>query len=67
LFTISSGDKAIEKLAVYDVTGKIVYNANNFSKVNSEKVLDLSNASSGIYFVKLTSDNQSTVKRIIKN
>jgi Secretion system C-terminal sorting domain len=67
LFTISTGDKAIEKLEVYDVTGKIVYSANDFSKVNSENVLNLSNASSGIYFVKLTSEDQSTVKRIIKN
>ena len=33
---------------------------------NVEASLNLSNAATGIYFVKITADNQSTVKRIIK-
>ncbi len=67
LFAIATGNKAIDKVDVYDVTGKIILSRNNFSNANSQSVLDMRNVSSGIYFVKITSENQSTVKRIIKN
>jgi hypothetical protein len=36
-------------------------------KTNKEKtVIDLSAVSDGVYFVKITSNNQSTTKKIIK-
>ncbi|WP_394759220.1 T9SS type A sorting domain-containing protein, partial [Flavobacterium sp.] len=67
LFTVSTGNKAIDKVEVYDVTGKIVLSVNNFSGVNSQSILDMRNVSNGIYFVKISSENQNIVKRIIKN
>ncbi len=67
IFTVSTGNKAIEKVEVYDVTGKVVLTKNDFSGVNSQTNLDLTHVSTGIYFIKMTSDNQSTVKRIMKN
>jgi hypothetical protein len=67
LFTVSTGNKAINKVEVYDVTGKVVLSKNNFSNANSQTVLDMKNVSNGIYFVKISSEEQSVVKRIIKN
>ena len=67
LFTVSTGNKAIDKVDVYDVTGKVVLSKNNFSNANSQTVLDMKNVSNGIYFVKISSENQNIVKRIIKN
>ena len=67
LFTVSTGNKAIDKVEVYDISGKVVLSANNFSNANSQTILDMRNVSGGIYFVKITSEGQSTVKRIIKN
>ncbi|MET3023314.1 T9SS type A sorting domain-containing protein [Flavobacterium psychrophilum] len=67
LFTISTGNKAIDKVEVYDVTGKIVLSKNNFSNENSQTILDMKNVSNGIYFIKISSENQNVVKRIIKN
>lgn len=67
IFHISTGNKEIDKVEVYDVTGKVVVSLNNFSTANSQTALDLSSIATGIYFVKISSENQSTVKRIIKN
>jgi hypothetical protein len=50
---------------VYDVLGKqisIKYNTDNASNVE----LDLSTASTGIYFVKIQSDDQTVTKKITK-
>lgn len=62
IFNIASGNLSIEKVEVYDVTGKII--KSNVAENNS--LIDLTDASSGIYFVKITANEQSTVKRIIK-
>jgi hypothetical protein len=67
LFTVSTGNRAIDKVEVYDVMGKIILSLNNFSNANSQSILDMKNVSSGIYFVKISSENQNIVKRIIKN
>lgn len=67
LFTVSTGNKSIDKVEVYDVTGKVVLSLNNFSGINTQSTLDLRNVSGGIYFIKISSENQNIVKRIIKN
>lgn len=67
IFNISTGNKAIDLVEVYDVTGKVIVSQKNFTQANSQANLDLRDVANGIYFVKITSDNQSTVKRIIKN
>jgi hypothetical protein len=66
-FTIFSSDFPLDEVEVFDVTGKIIIKKNNVLVTNNSAALNLSNISSGIYFVRITSNNQSTVKRIIKN
>lgn len=67
IYNISTGNKAIDKIEVFDVTGKTIKIINNFSNINTENKLDLNKISNGIYFLKITSENQKTIKRIIKN
>ena len=66
IFNIQSNNLAIEKLEVHDVMGKIIAVENNIPVNNNTAALDLSHVASGIYFVTITSDNQRTVKRVIK-
>lgn len=67
VFTIFSGDVPLEQVEVFDITGKVIVKKNNLSITNNSTPLDLSTIASGIYFVRITSNNQTTVKRIIKN
>lgn len=67
VFNISTVNKNIDKIEVYDVTGKTIFNKKSVTNSNFEYSLDLSTVSNGVYFIKITSDNQATVKRIIKN
>ena len=48
-----------------DITGKNILKQNNFKSAN-EVMLDLTNASNGIYFMKISTDVGSITKRIIK-
>jgi len=65
IFTVSLGEAPIDKLQVYDVSGKIIFETKQ--AIQNQYQLDLSSASTGIYFVKILSNNQNIVKRIIKN
>ena len=67
IFTVSTGNKSIDQIEVYDISGKVIFNAKNVTNSNFEYSLDLNVVANGIYFVKITSENQSAVKRIIKN
>ena len=67
IFNVSMGTITPKIIDVYDLTGKIVYSKSEFQNNPSQFSLDLSSISSGIYFVKISSDNQSVTKRIIKN
>ena len=66
IFNIGLGNIEPTAIDVYDVTGKIVWSKSNLSISNAEVSMDLSNVAQGIYFVKITAGDQSTVKRIIK-
>ena len=66
-FTIFSGNVPLDEVEVFDVTGKIIVKKSNITVTNNSATLDLTTVASGIYFVRITSNNQSTVKRIIKN
>lgn len=66
-FTIFSSDFPLDEIEVFDVTGKIIVKKSNVTVSNNSATLNLSHIASGIYFVRITSNNQSTVKRIIKN
>ena len=67
IFNVSMGTITPKIIQVYDLTGKIVSSKTEFQNNQSIISLDLSNISSGIYFVKIVSENQSVTKRIIKN
>ena len=64
LVTVSYGNFEPTQIQVYDISGKLILTKENLSA--SETNLDLSSASQGIYFIKISSENQNTVKRLIK-
>lgn len=66
IFNISLGNVKPTAINVYDLTGKIILSNSAIQSSNIETSIDLSNVATGIYFVKITADSQSTVKRIIK-
>jgi hypothetical protein len=67
LFNITLGDKPIENIEVFDVSGKkLITISNNESKTNPQ-TLDITNFANGIYFVKVSADNKKIIKQIIKN
>ncbi|MVO09546.1 T9SS type A sorting domain-containing protein [Flavobacterium sp. TP390] len=65
LYTVSTKNQQIEAIEVYDISGKNILNQNNF-KSSNEIMLDLTHASNGIYFMKISTDVGSITKRIIK-
>jgi hypothetical protein len=62
IFTISSGNISIDSIDLYDMTGKKI----SFKTNKEQTVIDLNAVSDGIYFAKITSNNQSTTKKLIK-
>ena len=66
VFNLVTDTNEIKEIEVYDVTGKVILSKNNFGVSDIQTPIDLTSASQGIYFVKITSNNQSTIKRIIK-
>jgi hypothetical protein len=66
IFNISLGNLQPTEIEVYDLMGKKVYAKKEITISNFETKIDLSNVTQGIYFVKIIDNNQSTVKRIIK-
>jgi Secretion system C-terminal sorting domain len=62
--TIAYGTFEPTQIQVYDISGKLILTKENLNV--SETNLDLSSASQGIYFIKISSENQSVVKRLIK-
>jgi hypothetical protein len=67
IFNVEMGDITPKSIEVYDLTGKIIYSRKDFQTNSSEIRVDLSAISSGIYFMKIASEDQSVAKRIIKN
>jgi len=65
LFTVSTKNMQVTSIDVYDVTGKNILNRNNLQSSN-EIILDLTNASIGIYFMKINSETGIITKRILK-
>jgi hypothetical protein len=66
IYNISAGNSTIDEIVVYDVMGKIINSNKNIQTNGSNSTIDLTSISNGIYFVKITANEQSTVKRIIK-
>ena len=66
IFNIAVGTNEVSAIEVYDLTGKIVVSKNDLGISNGEIQLNMSSVAQGVYFVKISANNQSIVKRIIK-
>ena len=64
VFNLNSGNIVPDKVDVFDVTGKLIITLTNFN--STLNTINLSNASTGIYFVKIEANNKNIVKRIVK-
>jgi hypothetical protein len=53
----------VSKIAITDITGKLVYQNNS----DTTSSIDVSNLQSGVYFITFTTENKSVVKKFIKN
>jgi len=56
-------EKRIDDLAIFDIYGKKI----NSNYIINSKTIDLNNQSKGHYFLHLTIDNKTIVKKIVKN
>ncbi len=67
IFNISIGNNIIKNIEITDVFGKIILKKDDFKSNNSEISLNLQTYSNGIYFVKISTDEVTIIKKIIKN
>lgn len=67
IFTLSYGNLKPQQIEVFDVSGKKILTLLGSSISDNQMQLDITTASSGIYFVKISDDEGQLVKRIIKN
>lgn len=67
IFNIGFGNLIPNKIEVYDVSGKLILQKNSLEVSNNQTNIDLSNTSKGVYFVKISTDNNTITKRLIKN
>lgn len=67
IFTVSYGNFKPQEIEIFDVTGKRIMLVNNTKLTENQTELNLSDVSNGIYFIKISNENEQTVKRIIKN
>lgn len=56
--------ESLEKLEIYNSVGHLVYKAESTEALNK---VDLSGSAAGMYFVRLTIDNTSYIKKLILN
>lgn len=67
VFNIRLGAVVPDKMEVFDITGKLIQQIKyNESFTDSQINLDITNYESGIYFVKIYSEDKSTTRKIIK-
>jgi len=57
-------EETANSLQIIDVSGRVVFERNNLIKGIHK--MNLTNLNSGIYFVKITNDNETKVERLIK-
>lgn len=65
IFNIAISKQDNYQVEVYDVLGKQIF-SKQYNQVNDTIFLDLSDASIGVYFVKIKSNNQIVTKKITK-
>ncbi len=67
IVNIASANKVIDNIVVFDISGKTIMTNTPISNSNNETIIDMRDIANGLYFMKISSGNQQTVKRIIKN
>lgn len=65
IYNISFGGNQTLDIEVYDVNGRLILNQKGFENTFETKI-DLSSASKGVYFVRVSANGKNVVKRIIK-
>ena len=60
---IENGELKIENVEVFDIYGR---NQSNVSRVTRNEIIDISDLSAGIYFVKITTEAGEITRKIIK-
>ena len=65
VFTLERSTSEAVSIYVYDLLGKIVYQNPKFQETILS--IDISNQHSGVYFLKIVSENNMVVKRIVFN
>ena len=61
---IENGELRISSVEVYDVYGRKLQS--KIVNLQSKIVIEISNLNSGIYFIKITSETNEIVKKIVK-
>ena len=67
IFNVALGKVIPNAIEVFDISGKILLSQKDFQNIGNEMQLNLTNASNGVYFVKITTETGSLIKKIIKN
>ncbi len=62
----NSNNIKLDQLAIYDVYGRLI-NTIDLRDMQQEKIINVSNLSSGLYMLQLQGDGARTTKRLIKN
>ena len=66
VFTLSNGSGAsLETMTIVDVNGRII-DTISLTEMDTEKEISIANYATGIYFARISSENATTVKRILK-
>ncbi len=63
-FQITSSDKEIRSIYIYDETGRLCYVTNSVN--NKSENVSLEKFNSGIYFVRIKTENGNIIKKVIK-
>ena len=56
-----SGNFKIDQIEISDISGRLIFNANN------ERNIDCSEFANGVYFLKIISGNQQVTRKFIKD
>ncbi len=67
IFNIAKGNSEIKNIEVTDISGKLILKQTDFQNDNSVFILNLQDVSAGVYFIKITADETSIIKKVIKN
>lgn len=67
IFKLDLGSNIIDEIEVFDITGKVIMFKKEYGSSDNQISIDITSASQGIYFLKIKANNQSIVKKIIKN